>query len=234
MEDQVLHESHEQEVLENQPQNEQQVVENQPSQERNSVTPQESFRQLREKAERAERERDELRQMMHKMYEQNTKPKQEEPDEDPSELIERRHLKQYDSEMKRMRQELQQTRQSMAEERLKTQYPDFDRVVNEQTIGEFRKRNPGLAASIAQTEDLYEKAQAAYTLIKNMGIYQEDNYGPDRHKAETNSAKPRPSNTISPQRGESPLSHANAFANGLTEDLRKQLWREMEQARKGQ
>lgn len=194
-------------------------------------TPQESFRQLREKAERAERERDEMRQALQAMYTQ-TQPKQE-PDEDPTEIIERRHLKKYESELTKVRNELQQTRSTFAEQQLKAQYPDFDKVVNEQTIAEFRSRNPKLAQSLANTEDLLEKGQAVYTLIRNMGIYKEDNYGNDRQRAETNSSKPRPTNTISPQRGESPLSHANAFANGLTDDLRKQLWKEMDQARKG-
>lgn len=36
---------------------------------------------------------------------------------------------------------------------------------------------------------------------------------------------------LSPQQGDSPLSKANAFANGLTEDLKKQLQKEMFEAR---
>jgi hypothetical protein len=195
-------------------------------------TPQESFRQLREKAERAERERDEMRVALQKIYAQGPQTKQPEDDEDPSELIERRHLKRYESELTRVKEELSHTRQSIAEQHLKAQYPDFEKVVNRDTIEEFRSRNPKLAASLAATDDLFEKGAAVYTLIKNMGIYREDNYAPDRIKAENNAVKPKPTNSISPQRGESPLSHANAFANGLTDDLRKQLWREMDQARK--
>ena len=37
---------------------------------------------------------------------------------------------------------------------------------------------------------------------------------------------------MSPQQGDSPLSRANAFANGLTPELRVQLIKEMEEARK--
>ena len=55
----------------------------------------------------------------------------------------------------------------------------------------------------------------------------------DKRKAQENSAKPRPMASVSPQQGESPLSHANAFANGLTPELQKQLWKEMQDAKKG-
>lgn len=198
-----------------------------------SPTPQESFRQLREKAERAERERDEMRQALQQVYMNQQKQAQPQEEDDPSELIERRHLKRYDSELERVRKELQYTRQTISEQRLKAAYPDFDKVVNEKTINQFREKNPGLAASLAATEDLYEKGSAVYSLIKNMGIYQEDNYGPDRQRAEQNANKPKPTNAVSPQRGESPLSHANAFAQGLTDDLKQKLYAEMEAARKG-
>lgn len=232
MEDQLLNEGQ----VENSSQEEhveqkEAIQQEQPVQ--SAPTPQESFRQLREKSDRAERERDEMRQALQQIYMNQQQNQKVADEDDPSELIERRHLKQYDTELKKMKHELQYTRQSMAESRLRNQYSDFDKVVNESTISEFRQKNPTLAASLATTDDLYEKGSAVYTLIKNMGIYREDNYAPDRAKAESNATKPRPTNTIAPQRGDTPLSHANAFANGLTDDLKKQLLREMEQARRG-
>ena len=66
-----------------------------------------------------------------------------------------------------------------------------------------------------------------------MGIYREDNYSKDRDKAQSNASKPKPLASVSPQQGDSPLSRANAFANGLTDELKSQLRKEMEQARQG-
>jgi hypothetical protein len=54
----------------------------------------------------------------------------------------------------------------------------------------------------------------------------------DRAAAQKNASKPKPLASVSPQQGDSPLSRANAFANGLTPELQKQLRQEMEEARK--
>ena len=39
--------------------------------------------------------------------------------------------------------------------------------------------------------------------------------------------KPRPASSIGAQTGTQPLQRANAFANGLTDELKEQLLREM-------
>jgi len=49
---------------------------------------------------------------------------------------------------------------------------------------------------------------------------------------QANTAKPRPLTSVSPQSGESPLSRANAFAEGLTPELKKNLFKEMQEAKK--
>jgi hypothetical protein len=54
----------------------------------------------------------------------------------------------------------------------------------------------------------------------------------DKLRAQKNAAKPKPLASVNPQQGDSPLSKANAFANGLTDDLKKQLRKEMEDARR--
>ena len=59
-----------------------------------------------------------------------------------------------------------------------------------------------------------------------------DNYKTDRELAQKNASKPKPLASVSPQQGDSPLSRANAFANGLTNELKAQLRKEMEEARK--
>ena len=70
-------------------------------------------------------------------------------------------------------------------------------------------------------------------IMKKFGIYREDPHSEDRIRALRNTQKPKPITSVSPQQGDSPLSKANAFANGLTEDLKAQLRKEMAAARRG-
>jgi hypothetical protein len=67
--------------------------------------------------------------------------------------------------------------------------------------------------------------------MKTFGIHK-DIYESDRLKALKNSQKPRPLASVSPQQGDGPLSKANAFANGMTAELKEQLRKEMYAARK--
>ena len=53
----------------------------------------------------------------------------------------------------------------------------------------------------------------------------------EKKKAEINLSKPVSSNAAA--NSATPLGQAHVFENGLTPDLRKQLWKEMENARKG-
>ena len=120
----------------------------------------------------------------------------------------------------------------MTEIRLKTQYPDFDKVVNTETIASLRDLYPDIAATLHTSSNLLSKGSSAYTLIKKLGIYREDTYQNDKAQAVNNVTKPRPLASVSPQQGESPLARANAFANGLTDELKEQLRKEMYESRR--
>ena len=96
-----------------------------------------------------------------------------------------------------------------------------------------RERFPEIAQTLSDTPDIYNKAAAAYSVIKNFGIHKDTApYENDRAKAVANLQKPRPLTSVSPQQGDSPLSRANAFANGMTDELKEQLRKEMYTARK--
>ena len=71
---------------------------------------------------------------------------------------------------------------------------------------------------------------SAYTLIKKFNIDQPSRV--DMEKTQKNIAKPKPTNAITPQQGANPMDRANAFAEGLTKDLKEQLFREMNEYRK--
>ena len=198
--------------------------------------PQESFKQLRAAKLKAERERDELLRQIQAQSATQAPQEEEDVNLDADALVEGKHYKKMQAKIKRLEQRLensyQQSTQTAVEAKLKAQYPDFDKIVSGENIAQLRDQYPEIAATLHSTADIYSKAVSAYTMIKRLGIAQDDVYQEDRLKAQANAAKPRPLASVSPQQGDSPLSRANAFANGLTDDLKKQLHKEMMEAMK--
>lgn len=208
-----------------------------------SRSPQESWKILRQKAEQAERERDEALRIAQEMQEKllgkknvAVEPDEEEFSIDDDALLEGKHLKKVTKYVKKLEHELKQQQQQAAlmavEVKLKAQYPDFDKVVSTENLQSLRAVYPEIAATINASPDLYNKAVSAYTMLKKLGIAQDESYVEQKVLAQRNAVKPKPSVSIAPQQGESPLSRANAFANGLTEDLKKQLLKEMMESRR--
>ena len=198
--------------------------------------PKESFNQLRKKSQALERERDEALRRLQEI--EAAKQPAAEPDDDlnmqPDALAEGKHLNQMAKKIRKLEQQLKEqgakTQESVVEARIKAQYPDFDNIVSKENIDQLRYQYPELAQTLNTSSDLYSKAVSAYTLIKKLGITPEgDPYAADNARAQANLAKPRPlvSGAARPQ-GDGALSQANAFANGLTDDLKKQLWKEMQ------
>ncbi len=196
-----------------------------------------NMRNLRESKIRAERERDELLKRVSAIEEAN-KPKEAPPVEDfsiaPDDLVEGKHLSRYDRKIKELESKLQnyqqQTTATAVEAKLYSQYPDFNSVVTEENVKMLGSLHPEIAQTINSSGDLYNKAVSAYTLIKKLGITPQNTYDAERARAQENASKPRPLASVSAQQGDGPLTKANAFADGLTEDLKKQLHKEMVEA----
>lgn len=191
-----------------------------------------NFATLRQLKERAERERDEALRLL-----QEKKPSSSSKlSIGTDELAEGKHLQTLQEEIERLRSEMSDYKQysstATAEARLKATYSDIDKVVSKENLEILSVQEPELYASIMANGDFYGKGAAAYKAIKKFGIHTDDVYETDRARVQENSNKPRPTNSISPQKGDSPLSHANAFANGLTPELRAQLYKEMMAYRK--
>jgi len=194
--------------------------------------------ELRKKSERLEQERDEMMRRLQALEARNNpKPTEEEDysiDLGESDLAEGRHLTKLQKQMRKQQEELVKAQAQMqnllVETRLKAEHPDIDKVVNSDNLKALSEQYPEVAQMLNSSTDYYSKAKSAYTMIKKFGIHIEDTFGPERELAQRNAAKPRPLVSVSPQQGESPLSRANAFANGLTDDLKKQLFKEMEDA----
>lgn len=201
-----------------------------------------NFKRLRLEAEQVKAERDDMAKRL-AAYEANQQRSQyqQEPTEpeyniNADDLVEGKHLQQYAKKMKQLEaqiyQQQQQNSASMAQTQLRNKFPDFDKIVNEDNIEQLRYAYPELANTLNSSTDLYSTAVSAYTMIKNLGIAPKEDYMAQKAQAQKNAAKPKPLASVNPQQGESPLSKANAFANGLTEDLKASLLKEMYAARR--
>lgn len=211
-------------------------------------TKEDNLRIMREKAERAERERD---LMMTRMIEMEAREKKYQPKPEPikeeveeelkfdfseDDLVDGKTAKKMLQKIERLEKKLNnqshQSKEMATESRIKSDFPDFDKVVSVDNVQRLNEEYPEIAITLRDTPDLYNKAAAAYKIMKKFGIHKEL-YGTDKAKAIENAKKPRPLASVSPQQGDTPLSKANAFANGMTKELQEQLRKEMAEARKG-
>lgn len=217
-------------------------------------TPQQSWKELRLKAERAEKlekERDQYFNMLKQIEQEALKYQQQqatalesEPEEEfdinnlpDDDLIEGKQLKQILSQEQKRRAQLEYniklqqkyTQEAAVEASLKARYTDFYDVVTPENIAALRESEPDIAESLNLNPSLEKKAVGTYNAIKKLGIYQGsgDQYMQEKVRAQQNASKPRPLNSIAPQNGSSPLDQANAFAGGLTKELKAKLYAEM-------
>lgn len=211
----------------------QEITPQQTYQQQQETESQRNFASLRSDKARVERELEETRRRMKELEERQSDTEIAVGDED---IVEGKHLKVLRNEQKRLRDEIRASREELMnmtlESRIKSQFPDFEQVFTKENIDKLNRDLPELASSVAADPDNYRKAVNAYTLIKKFGIGEGDPYMADKQKIQANAMKPRPLATVSPQEGGSPLEKANMFANGLTPELKKQLYKEMVQAAK--
>lgn len=198
-----------------------------------------NFRTLKEQKERVERERDEALYRLQQLEAQKTKPQEPEEDEiqlGQDDIAEGKHInrmnKRYKQEIAALKVEQAKFAAMAMEAKIRAECPDYEKVVTKDAIQLLKEREPEIAQSIAGNTDQYAQAISAYKMIKKFGIVAEDTYQSDRERVQNNANKPKPLTSISPQQGDSPLSHANAFANGLTPELQQQLWKEMQDAQR--
>lgn len=195
-----------------------------------------SFKALREAKEAADRERDYWREQAIKQQRQEQPQVQVPAEEDlnldfninDDDLAEGKHLK-------KTSKKIMQLENKLREYELRMQCPDLEKVLSSENIQRLNSQYPEIAIALRDTPNEYTKTVNAYRTIKRLGLdktEQEQKYDQDIVMAKKNAAKPRPLASVNPQQGDSPLSKANAFANGLTEDLKKQMMAEMNAARK--
>lgn len=203
-----------------------------------------NFKALREAKQRIERERDDAIKRIQELQQQTQGKQQsketlQEENElmiNPDDLVEGKHLSYFQKKIKQLEAQVnnyqRSSTESQVETRLRTEYPDFDKVVTKDNVELLRELDPELAETLHSSQNLYAKAKVAYNSIKRLGIYSDNQYDNQKQRAEQNLNKPKPLTAVAAQEGSSPLSKANAFANGLTPELKEQLYKEMMEARK--
>lgn len=223
----------------------QQPVETQANEQSETApTPQESFKEIRAKADKLQKERDEalltlrrieeyaLQQQQNQQQYQKPEPVPE-PDLDDDDYVEAKHFKSKISHLEKQLNQFQQQQQSSSiEMQLRSKYPDFDKVMTYDNIAKLRESRPEIAQALHQSNDLYNKAASTYTILKEMGIHKEDIYEPERERAQQNFNKPQTASSL--KKTESALSHAAEFSGSrLTEDRKKEIWLQMQRNLRG-
>lgn len=188
-----------------------------------------NWREMRQNYDRLRRENEELKQYVQQTAAPKAPPKDEEDfNLAPDDLPEWRHV---EKKYRDLESKIEQYQVANVELKLKSQFSDFDRVVTEENIQKLSQTEPEMAASLLSGKDLYKKGVSAYKLIKSL-VMQEDKNAHNKERIEQNVAKPTSVSAAGAQTGSSPLHQANAFANGLTPELRTSLLKEMNEARK--
>lgn len=185
-----------------------------------------NWKALREKAERAERERDEaIARLKNTNPQSDQQTQQENYDLGDDDLAEGKHLKHYQTKSEaRMRQ----LEEQVIESKLRTAYPDFDKIVNAETLAMLKDADPELTESLAANPNLYSKAVAAYKSIKRYNL-SPNSYQKEKEVVKKNTRKPQSATSVNPQKGNSPLARANEFAQKLTPERKRQIRQEMKE-----
>jgi hypothetical protein len=213
---------------------------------KDEISKEKSLSELRKRAEDGERirlERDEYARVIQELKANQNQSREEEFNLNDDDLTEGRHYKKLEKELRDLRKrdvdrsaEFERQKKEaylkQVDMMLKTQYPDFEKVVTSENIELLNTIDGNMARSIASNPDIYSQAIAAYERIKEKGIYKEDVFSSERGKAEKNLVKPRPLSSVASQKGgKSALSEANLFDQPLTPELKAELVRQMNEAR---
>jgi hypothetical protein len=189
-----------------------------------------NFQKLRSVKEQLERENQELKnwkQHHEKSYQQQLPQSDDDIGIDDDDIVEGKVVKKLYTEIKNLKRAYENEKLSTIPDRLRSKFSDFDNVVTPQNIEKLKNLEPEIYSSIVSGSDLYSKGVSAYKTLKAMGIVKDDQYIADKEKVQQNQQKPMSVQAI---RGQGALSDANAFARGLTPELRKQLQEEMFEA----
>ena len=191
-----------------------------------------NWRDARRKMQELERRTEEQDELIRKLQTQHA-PAQDEDDLAKladDDIVTAKQAKSLAQKMARevADQAIREREASTADERLRMKFPDYEDVVTQDNIDLLKQQDPELAMSLyALAQNPYEQAVAAYKMLKRTGIGDMAKNQPQKAKALENSRKPVSVQSVTKS---SAIGDVHKFENGLTPELRKQLWQEMQQA----
>ncbi len=191
-----------------------------------------NWAEARRKMQELERQGQEQREELARLKQQTTPPpKEEDYGIEDEALAEGKHIKELKRELRQLKEYMKVKETATLDERLQMKFPDFSETVTKENVELLKQNEPELAESLrGLAHDPHAQAAAAYKMIKKFGIKVDSPNTPERKKAIENSQKP-----VSVQaatRG-SAIGNAHMFEGGITPELKKQLWADMQQAMKG-
>jgi len=196
---------------------------------------------LRDKAEYAEQRVRELEYQLqqNQLHQKGNKMQLVDEDDDEDDFhidndkyVEGKDLNQFKKYVNKIKQEnkkikqqfseyAQKNEQDQAELRLRSRFNDFESIVNNDNINKLKAQKPELFNIIKNAgSGTYDKGAAAYEMIKNSGILNNDYEDVDR-RIEQNKQKPRSASTVSPKHSETPLSNVSNFGRRIYSDAQK-------------
>lgn len=137
-----------------------------------------SMRQKVQTLEMSIKQRDDIIDKLLKNQPQVSNPVQYEPEEADDEFvpagkvkaISKRSVQPLEEELKSLKQDFQKTQNAIQYDNLKRRYPDFDDVVNWNTLELLANQEPELAAMIDQLQDPYKMGLQSYKYIKALKL----------------------------------------------------------------
>jgi hypothetical protein len=181
-----------------------------------------NWNEARRKMADLERRTQEQQELINKLSAQ----KSDEPELSPDDLLTVAHLNKVNA---RRDQDYLRELQRQKEEILRLRYPDIDQVLSNENIALFEQTEPELAETLATMQgDPVKLRTAAYKLIKK-SLKPEHAPNSEKQRAEQNAKKPM---SVQSAGKSSALGNVHQFENGLTPELRKQLYEEMTEAAK--
>jgi hypothetical protein len=137
-----------------------------------------------------------------------------------------RSFKKRSKEVEEVRKEVEALKAQLEEERFRSKFPDLDEVLSQDNIEMLKKEDPEMARLIGSIKNTQEQAAMAYKYIKRIMPTKIEEPS-EKKKALENSKKPLSVQAISKT---SAIGNAQAFENGLTKELKAQLYKEMQDA----
>ena len=181
-----------------------------------------NWSEARRKMAELERRTQEQQELINKLQTQKTQEEELSPDD----LL---TVGQLNKVNQRRDQETLRELQRHKEEILRLRYPDLDQVLCNENLELFEQQEPELAETLTALQgDPIKMKVAAYKMIKKT-LHKDTPPSLEKTKAENNSKKPVSVQSVS-RGSSSAIGNISAFENGLTPELRKQLYKEMQEA----